>query len=52
MSYAFTRGGQSLVRTAVLNNNFTSFTVVKANAVNDVLKLLNNNPLTHLRSYY
>ena len=52
MSYAFTGRGQSLVRTALLNNNLTSLTVVIANAVNVIQKPLNNNTVTHLRTYY
>ena len=52
MIYAFTRGVKTIVRTAVLNNNLTSFTVINANTVNDIQKLLNNNTLTHLRIYY
>ena len=52
MSYAFTGRGQSIVRTALLNNNLTSLTVVIANAVNDREKPLNNNVLTRLRVYY
>jgi len=52
MSYAFTRRGQLIVRTPLLNNNLTSLTVVKANAVNGIQKLLNKNLLTQLRSYY
>ena len=52
MSYAFTRMGQSLVRTALLNNKLTSLTVVIANAVNDIQKPLNTNTLTRLHTYY
>jgi len=52
MSYAFTGSGQSLVRTALLNNKLTSLTVVIANAVNDMKKTWNTNAVTHLRVYY
>ena len=52
MSYALTGRGQSLVSVAVLNNNLTSLTVVIANAVSDIQKPLNNNTVTHLRTYY
>ena len=52
MIYAFTRRVKSIVRTAVLNNNLTSLTVVNANAVNGIEKHRNNNGVTHLRTYY
>ncbi len=52
MSYAFTGRGKTIVRTAVVNNNLTSLTVVITNAVSDIQKLFNNNTLTHLHTYY
>ena len=52
MSYAFTGRAQSIVRTALLNNNLFSLTVVNANAVNGIEKHRNNNGVTHLRTYY
>ena len=51
MSYAFTGRGKTIVRTAVVNNNLTSFTVINANAVNVIQKLFNNNALTICYSF-
>jgi len=52
MIYAFTRRGQSIVRTALINNNLTSLTSVNQQSVNDFKTGRKNNTLTDLHIYY